>query len=106
VAGSITRDGARAFCYVRRSRETRAEKRLAVKKKQKQTILAKVNTAATEVSESVTDLDRLLSDLASAPRAEKTTISKIVEDAFSRLKNARLALTEVQKLLEKEKEEE
>jgi hypothetical protein len=76
-----------------------------VKKKQKQTILTKVQIAATEVSESVSDLDKLLSDLASAPRAEKTTISKIVEDAFSRLKTARVALSDIQKLLEKEKEE-
>lgn len=71
-------------------------------KKQKQTILSKVQIAATEVSESVTDLDKLLADLASAPRAEKTTISRVVEEAFSRLNNARVALTDVQKLLEKE----
>ncbi|MDB5215300.1 MAG: hypothetical protein JWO86_3227 [Myxococcaceae bacterium] len=77
-----------------------------MKKKQKQTILTKVHTAATEVSESVNDLDKLLADLKSAPRAEKTTISKIVEEAFLRLKNARAELTEVEKLLKKEKEEE
>jgi hypothetical protein len=77
-----------------------------VKKKQKQTILTKVHTAATEVSESVDDLDKLLAELKSAPRAEKTTISKIVEAAFLRLKNARVALTDVETLLKKEKEEE
>jgi hypothetical protein len=77
-----------------------------VKKKQKQTILSKVQTAATEVTESVRELDRLLADLSDAPRAEKTTISRIVEDAFTRLKTARLELADVQSLLEKEKEEE
>jgi len=77
-----------------------------VKKKQKQTILTKVHVAATEVSESVNDLDKLLKDLKSAPRAEKTTISKIVEEAFLRLKNARTALVDVETLVKKEKEEE
>ncbi len=79
---------------------------LAVKKKQKQTILTKVQIAATEVSESVNDLDKLLADLKAAPRAEKTTISKIVEDAFLRLKHARVALLDVEKLVKKEKEDE
>lgn len=77
-----------------------------MKKKQKQTILTKVHVAATEVSESVNDLDKLLKDLKSAPRAEKTTISKIVEEAFLRLKNARTALVDVETLVKKEKEEE
>ena len=77
-----------------------------MKKKQKQTILTKVQTAAAEVSASVDDLDKLLRDLKSAPRAEKTTISKIVEEAFLRLKNARVALSDVEKLVKKEKEEE
>ena len=77
-----------------------------MKKKQKQTILTKVHVAATEVSESVNDLDKLLADLKAAPRAEKTTISKIVEAAFLRLKDARIALLEVETLLKKEKEEE
>jgi len=76
-----------------------------VKKKKKQTILSKVHLASTEVSESVTDLDKLLAELEASPRAQKTTISKIVEAAFSRLKTARLALTDVEKLLAKEEEE-
>ncbi len=77
-----------------------------MKKTHKQTILSKVGIAATEVSESADDLAKLLSDLKSAPRAEKTTISKIVEEAFLRLKHARVALSDVETLLKKEKEEE
>ena len=77
-----------------------------MKKKKKDTILSKVETAATEVSESVSELDKLLADLKSSPRAEKTKITKIIEDAFSRLKTARVALSDVEKLLKKEKEEE
>jgi hypothetical protein len=78
----------------------------AVKKKQKETILTKVQIAATEVSESVDDLDKLLAALKAAPRAEKTTISKIVEEAFLRLKHARSALADVETLVKKEKAEE
>ena len=77
-----------------------------MKKKQKQTILTKVHIATKEVSESVDELDKLLSDLKTAPRAQKTTISKIVEEAFLRLKNARVALIDVEKLVKREKEEE
>ena len=76
-----------------------------MKKKQKQTILAKVQTAATEVSDAASDLDKLLSDVTSAPRAEKTTVSKVVQDAFARLKTARDALADVEELLKKEREE-
>ncbi len=76
-----------------------------MKKKQKQTILAKVQSATTEVGEAASDLDKLLSDIKSTPRAQKTTISKIVEEAFSRLKTARVALSDVEQLLKKEKEE-
>ena len=74
-----------------------------VKKKQKQTILTKVQTAATEVSDSVTDLDKLLRELKTSPRAEKTTISKVVEQAFLRLKDARDALADVEKLVKRGK---
>jgi hypothetical protein len=77
-----------------------------VKKKQKEVILTKVQIATTEVSESVDDLDKLLSARKAAPRAEKTTISKIVEEAFLRLKNARVALIDVEALVKKEKAEE
>jgi hypothetical protein len=76
-----------------------------VKKKRTQTILTKVQTASAEVADAATDLDKLLSELRTAPRAQKTTISKVVEEAFSRLKSARTALSDVEKMLEKEVEE-
>lgn len=71
-------------------------------KKNKKKILENVQVALTEVSDAVTDLDKLLKDLTAAPRAEKTTISKVVEAAFSRLKHARAALADTQKTLESE----
>jgi hypothetical protein len=76
-----------------------------MKKKQKQTILAKVQGASQEVTEAADDLDKLLAAIKAAPRAEKTTISKLVEEAFSRLTSARVALSDVEKLVKKEKEE-
>ena len=76
-----------------------------MKKKKKETILAKVQTATTEVSDAAEALDELLAKIKSAPRAQKTTISKVVEAAFSRLKTARVALSDVEKILMKEKEE-
>jgi hypothetical protein len=76
-----------------------------MKKKQKQTILAKVQGASLEVTEAADDLDKLLAAIKSAPRAEKTTISTLVEEAFARLKSARVALSDVEKLVKKEKEE-
>lgn len=109
VANERARGCAAYFCGARRANrpvQGVPATVAAVKKKQKQTILSKVQVAATEVSESVNDLDKLLSDLKSAPRAEKTTISKIVEEAFLRLKNARIALSDVETLVKKEKEEE
>lgn len=68
-------------------------------------MLAKVHTASTEVTDAAGDLQKLLSEILKTPRAQKTKISKVIEDAFSRLKTARVALVDVEKLLKKEKEE-
>lgn len=76
-----------------------------MKKKKKETILAKVHTAATEVTDAADDLAKLLAEVKAAPRAQKTTISKVVEEAFARLKTARTALVEVEKILKKEKDD-
>jgi hypothetical protein len=70
-----------------------------MKKKQKQELLIKVQTAVIEVADAAAALDKLLAELKAAPRAQKTTISKVVEAAFSRLKNARVALSDVEKIL-------
>ena len=76
-----------------------------MKKKQKQTILAKVQVASKEVSEAAADLDKLLGEIKANLRAEKTTISKAVATAFSRLKSARVALADIEVLVAKEKDE-
>jgi hypothetical protein len=76
-----------------------------VKKKKRELVLAKVHLAVTEVADAAKDLDALLSKIESSPRAQKTTITKAVQDAFSRLKIARVALKEVELILAKEPEE-
>jgi hypothetical protein len=76
-----------------------------MKKQQKEIILAKVHAASVEVSEAATDLDKLLGELIAGLRAEKTTISLAITAAFERLKLARAALAEVERLVASEKEE-
>ncbi len=70
-----------------------------MKKKTKQELIILVQTAVIEVADAASALVLLLAELKSAPRAEKTTISKVVDEAFSRLKNARVALSDVEKIL-------
>lgn len=75
-----------------------------MKKKKREELLSKVQTAVTEVSDAAGELDRLLAQIKVAPRAQKTTISAVVEEAFSRLSVARVALSEVEMILTKEKD--
>jgi hypothetical protein len=61
----------------------------------------KLEAAIEEVTAAEKELTKLLPQIRVAPRAEKTTISKAVEDALSRLRLARTDLLELQKLVEK-----
>jgi phage terminase small subunit len=70
-----------------------------MKKARREAILAKVKTATKEVSDAAKDLAKLLSELDAAPRAQKTTVSKVVQAAFARLKTARVALLDIEKIL-------
>lgn len=68
-------------------------------------ILAKIQLAVTEVADAATDLDQLMSKIESSPRAQKTTITKVVHEAFARIEVARTALKDVELILSKEPEE-
>jgi len=72
-----------------------------MKKKERQVVLEKVRIASKEVADAASDLSKLLSELKSAPRAQKTTVSKVVDAAFARLKAARVALSDIEKILTK-----
>ena len=76
-----------------------------MKKKKRELVLAKVKLAVTEVADAATDLDKLLSEIEASPRAQKTTVTKVVQEAFARLKTARGALKDVELILKKEVDE-
>lgn len=62
----------------------------------------KLAAAIEEVTAAEKDLSALLPQIRVAPRAEKTTASKRVEEALSRLRAARTDLLDLQKLVEKD----
>ena len=78
---------------------------MPVKKKKRELILAKVQLAVTEVADAAQDLAQLMSKIEASPRAQKTTVTKAVQDAFARLKIARVALKDVELILKNEVEE-
>ena len=66
---------------------------------QDQEVLAKVLEAQAAVAAAEGSLQQLVGEIQRLPRAEKTTVTEIVRDAFSRLKAARDDLAELEKLL-------
>jgi hypothetical protein len=62
-------------------------------------ILASINAGAKEIGEAEQHLGKILLELRVAPRAEKTTISDEVQEAFDRLRNARINLEALEKLV-------
>jgi hypothetical protein len=64
-------------------------------------ITKRLAAAIDEVSAAEKDLTALLPQIRVAPRAEKTTISKAVEQALSRLRAARTDLLDLQDLVSK-----
>ena len=66
----------------------------------KQKLLLKtVATSKQEIEDAERHLSKVLHDLGAAPRAQKTTISGVVQTAFERLRSARENLDEVEKLI-------
>ncbi|MDP9152137.1 MAG: hypothetical protein M3O36_19605 [Myxococcota bacterium] len=64
--------------------------------------LIRVTTAKNDMMAAEGELEKALGEIRVAPRAEKTTISAIVEAAFENLKSARAKLVELEELLRKE----
>lgn len=63
---------------------------------EKQILLGKITAAKKDITDAENDLERLLREIQSAPRADKTTISKVVEDAFSKLKAVKTNLLDLE----------
>ncbi len=60
---------------------------------------AKIDFALAEVDAAETALATLLLELRRAPRAEKVTVTEVVENAFTRLRTARQELARLHELL-------
>ena len=58
----------------------------------KKLLLKNVTTSKQEIADAERHLSKVLQDLGAAPRAEKTTISGVVQTAFDRLRSARESL--------------
>jgi hypothetical protein len=59
-------------------------------------LLEEIARANSEIVQTADALQALLRDLEIAPRAEKTTVSCVVNEAFERLRRARARLAQLQ----------
>jgi hypothetical protein len=66
---------------------------------------SKLTAAIEEVTAAEAHLTTLFREIRLAPRAEKTTVSKAVEDALARLSAARASLIDLQTLVASEEED-
>lgn len=66
---------------------------------EKKILLEKVAAAKQDIMEAENHLERVLQEVQTAPRADKAIISKVVEDAFSKLKTVRTNLIDVESLV-------
>ena len=73
-------------------------------KMKKQGILTKIESAKGAIAAAETDLEKALGDLRRSPRAEKTTVSEVIESAFQKLRASRLDLADLEEILTKEKD--
>jgi hypothetical protein len=60
---------------------------------------ARIDTAIREMAHAETELGRVLKEMRIGPRAEKTTVTAVVEAALENLKTARVTVAELEKLL-------
>ena len=66
--------------------------------------LEALEAAKRELSGAEVEIERLLREIPSVARAEKTTIPQAIESAFSKLRSARSKLDELEKLVAAEAE--
>jgi hypothetical protein len=62
-------------------------------------VLEEIRAAKSGVAAAENDLARLLSEIQVAPRAEKTTISEALHNAFQKLRDAREHLGKLEQLV-------
>ena len=62
-------------------------------------LLNEITAAHAEIVQAADALQALLGDLEAAPRAEKVTVSRVLREAFERLRLARARLAQLQELI-------
>jgi len=62
-------------------------------------LLEEITKANSEITYAADALQTLLRDLEILPRAEKTTVSRVISEAFERLRRARARLAQLQALV-------
>jgi hypothetical protein len=65
----------------------------------KNAVMEKLAAAKSELALAEDDLEKAIREIRVAPRAEKTAIGGVLEDAFARLRAARAALVDIEGLL-------
>jgi hypothetical protein len=67
---------------------------------ERQSILEKISIAKRDISEAEIELEKAIGEILVSPRAAKTTISKVVEEALTKVRAARANLDELEKFVE------
>jgi hypothetical protein len=63
-------------------------------------LVSKVEAAKHELTEAEADIEKLLRELRAKARAEKTTISEVLETAFNKLRSARGNVEALEELID------
>lgn len=67
--------------------------------RQKERLIQLIESAKRDVTEAETDLETALAQIIEAPRAEKITVSAVVDSAFAKLRAAREILADAERLV-------
>jgi hypothetical protein len=66
----------------------------------KNAVRAKITVATREIADAETELERVLKEMRIGLRAEKTTVTAVVEAALDRVRTARAAVTGLESALD------
>jgi hypothetical protein len=67
--------------------------------REKTLLIDRVDRAKNDVANAESELDRLMGELDALPRAQKTTVSSALDTAFSKLRDARSYLAELERVI-------
>jgi len=66
---------------------------------ERQSILEKISIAKRDITEAEVELENAIGKIQVSPRAEKTTITKVVGDSLSKVRAARANLEELERFV-------